>query len=89
MLNSKPSLEALNTAPPHTQGHARSRSKSIPQDDLTSPRIASLGLGFTSGGSPDRAAAGIDGKELPHGAPKFDEALEDAEEIDDGFTACE
>lgn len=64
------------------------RSKSIHQDDLTSPRIASLGLGFASNTSPDRAG-GIDGQEHPQGAPKLDETLEDAEEIDEGFTARE
>ncbi|KAK4047014.1 AMP deaminase [Microbotryomycetes sp. JL201] len=97
LLTAKPSLEGLRIstpAAPQTQGqHARSRSRSIHQDDLTSPRIAKLGLGFTTGANQESPSTGsaIDhhrssAEALDH-KPHFDEALEDAEAIDEGFTA--
>lgn len=55
----------------------------MPQDDLTSPRIANIGLGLAPT-SVDRSHGARDER---HGSPKFDEALEDSEAIDEGFTA--
>jgi AMP deaminase len=95
VLSSKKSLEgpsgltintSFATAP---AAQIRSRSKSVPRDDLTSPRIASLGLGLstTNPVSANGSLAWVDGKEVPHGSPILDESLENADAIDEGFTA--
>ncbi|KAK4056829.1 AMP deaminase [Microbotryomycetes sp. JL221] len=95
LLTARPSLEGLRIstpAAPQTQGqHARSRSRSIHSDDLTSPRIAKLGLGFTTTTEASTTSSAIDqtggSADLKQDtAPHFDEALEDAEAIDEGFT---
>ncbi|GAA5869652.1 hypothetical protein JCM8547_005097 [Rhodosporidiobolus lusitaniae] len=113
------SLSALSLAnqSPSDEGsssHSRTRSESTSTSasravgDLTSPRIATLGLrtGAASGPASPRtrkssqdmgakltfppmglglADSAWEGKE-PHGPPKLNEELEDAEEIDEGFT---
>jgi hypothetical protein len=59
-------------------------------DGYTSPRSGSLGLHLS--GEKVEAIGGaqwINGKEVPHGNPILDPELENAEEIDGGFTACE
>jgi AMP deaminase len=63
---------------------SRPRTKSNAKDDLTSPRIANLGLGLTPNGptvSPPATTA------FPAG-PHLDQHLENADEIDEGFVAA-
>lgn len=94
ILTSKPSLDTLASSATSSVAPVlpRPRSKSIPRDDLTSPRIANLGLGMTPTSPVQSSAPGlgawVDGKEVPHGSPILDQELEDAVEIDEGFTAC-
>ncbi|SCV71163.1 BQ2448_2751 [Microbotryum intermedium] len=116
VLTSQASLEVLNAAAPSatvlspsaSSSHSRTRSRSIPYDDLTSPRIASLGLGLTSAtpSSPTASSSGAsqagsastsatrgrknrDSFVVDHGPPLLNQALENAEQIDEGFTAAD
>lgn len=66
---------------------SRPRTKSIAKDDLTSPRIANLGLGLSPAPNPAAAASATPPAVLPAG-PHLNEHLENAEEIDEGFVAA-
>jgi len=89
------SISNASTAPtsPEAPGRTRTRSESLmssrAKGDLTSPRIANLGLTP----SPDAVKTRRPSEEsktngfIDHGPPKLNPELEDAEEIDEGFTA--
>ncbi|GAA5946034.1 hypothetical protein JCM10213_005459 [Rhodosporidiobolus nylandii] len=108
-LSGKPSIERLSLSSPQPVelgspvprsrriSEVASASSSRARDDLTSPRIASLGLGAAPS-SPraagkrelqDEEATGLtdavwNGKG-PHGPPNLNPELENAEDIDEGF----
>ncbi|KWU46133.1 AMP deaminase [Rhodotorula sp. JG-1b] len=95
---SSPDVSTPTPARARTTSDASARAKG----DLTSPRIANLALRGspgkpTSTGRPLNATGGKDGLlpdpiwtgsvEADHGAPHLNPELEEAEEIDEGFTA--
>ena len=97
---SSPDVSTPTPARARTMSDASARAKG----DLTSPRIANLALRGspgkpTSTGRPLNATGGKDGflpdpirtgqVDADHGAPHLNPELEDAEEIDEGFTARE
>ncbi len=66
---------------------SRPRTKSIAKDDLTSPRIANLGLGLSPSAAP--AAVVTSPATAPFApGPHLDQHLENADEIDEGFVAA-
>lgn len=79
-----PSPEASNTsATTRTRTRSESLTSNRAKGDLTSPRIANLGL--TPASPEPKAPQGY----VDHGPPNLNSELEDAEEIDEGFTARE
>ncbi|KAM0752234.1 AMP deaminase [Meredithblackwellia eburnea MCA 4105] len=91
-------IPLINTTP---APRIRTRTSSISNDNLTSPRIANMGLGVAnaavppSGGPSPLVADPVSDsdefeiKKLDHGPPKLDPALEAAEAIDAGLTEVE
>ncbi|GAA5980734.1 hypothetical protein JCM5350_006368 [Sporobolomyces pararoseus] len=94
------SLSSTSTEPTSPEASNRTRTRSASQTsarakgDLTSPRIANLGLTPTSPESKQRRPSDEGNKQqsqpngyVDHGPPNLNQDLEDAEEIDEGFTA--
>ena len=94
------SLSSTSTEPTPPEAPNRTRTRSASQTsarakgDLTSPRIANLGLTPTSPESKQRRPSDEGNKQqsqpngyADHGPPNLNQELEDAEEIDEGFTA--
>lgn len=89
-----------SSTPTATRGRTTSDAAARAKGDLTSPRIANFAL-HRSPSKPSSSkpfqSSGKDGLpdgiwtagkgEAAHGAPHLNSALEDAEEIDEGFTA--
>ncbi|GAA5899405.1 hypothetical protein JCM6882_009109 [Rhodosporidiobolus microsporus] len=98
-LNNLSLASGVSSPDGSASSHSRHRSESTssrPRGDLTSPRIANLGLQPIPGSSSQRetapASTGLGladtvwaGKEA-HGPPKLNPELQDAEDIDEGFT---